>query len=276
MISDIQTTRFIPLRSVKPLYRSALLLLGVLCLSGAPSRGLANSVNEAERVLASSQSASQLAQSRIEAMDEKARARLEETLQHERQAHITVAYNRQLQSLIDDQSASLEALEASIRSVDEMERGLLPLMHDMWISLQAFVEQDSPFLKHERQTRLRQLEQMLKQADLPVAEKYRQLLQAYQIELEYGQQFESYEGLLDDPGSPHKGRQVRFVRLGRLALYYQTLDGRESAIWQPGLRRWDRLEPQINADLTQAIRIARSQSQVELLNLPLPTPPSEK
>lgn len=247
------------------------LMLSVL-LAGTPlATHASNAVSSAQTLGEKSQEASRQSQSRIESMDDEARERLEDTLHNERQTQLTLAYNRQLQVLLDNQNESIQKLQNAISSVDEMERGMLPLLNDMLSELKAFVAQDQPFLTDERQTRLNNLDTLLTRADQSVAEKYRQLLQAYQVELEYSRQLESYTGLLDAPSDGNHGRQVHFIRIGRMAYYYQTLDGQQSALWQPESEAWEVLDPSYNAELNQAIRIARSQSLPELLDLPLPS-----
>ncbi len=56
------------------------------------------------------------------------------------------------------------------------------------------------------------------------AERYRRLLEAYQIELDYGRTMISYKGKLED------GREADFVRVGRVSLLYRTADGEEVGI----------------------------------------------
>ena len=53
-------------------------------------------------------------------------------------------------------------------------------------------------------------------------EQFRLLLEAYQLEQDYGNRIESWRGPLALEGQE---LSVGFLRVGRVALYYQTLDG---------------------------------------------------
>ena len=66
-------------------------------------------------------------------------------------------------------------------------------------------------------------------------------------------------------------RSVEFLRLGRVMLYYQTLDAHESGWWNPQTRSWEVLDGSARRPLTQAIAIARQQQAPAYLQLPVKT-----
>ena len=78
--------------------------------------------------------------------------------------------------------------------------------------------------------RVANLKRLMDDADTPLSEKYRRVMEAYQVEVQYGHTIEAYQGELRDPGS---SRMVEFLRLGRVGLYYLSLDG----------KRWIATEP---------------------------------
>ena len=92
-----------------------------------------------------------------------------------------------------------------------------------------------PFLLEERTNRVDGLQKLMTQADVSISEKYRRIIEAYQIELEYGRTLEAYEGLI---GEGTDARTVDFVRLGRVSLMYQTLDGTETGYWNAEEKKW--------------------------------------
>ena len=73
-------------------------------------------------------------------------------------------------------------------------------------------------------------------ADVTISEKYRRIVEAYQVEMDYGRTIEAYEGeLASEGGDP---RTVQFLRVGRVTLLYQTLDGRETGYWDADRKAW--------------------------------------
>ncbi len=177
------------------------------------------------------------------------------------------AYNSQLEKLITAQQQELNSTEQQLASLEQTELTVLPLLEQMQAGLRRFVEADLPFLQSEREERLQRLDNLLSRADVSLAEKYRQLLNAYQTEVEYGRTLEAYSGeLIGAAGS----REVNFIRLGRTALYYQTRDGQESGIWNAGSGQWDSLPDSQNVAVHKAIQLARQQVVPDLLTLPLP------
>ena len=93
------------------------------------------------------------------------------------------------------------------------------------------------------------------------------MLNAYQIENEYGRTMESYTNELELDGQT---LVVDFLRMGRVALVYQTTDGARSGVWNQEERRWQGLDDSYNNSIRSGIRIARQQAAVDLITLPIP------
>ena len=175
-------------------------------------------------------------------------------------------YNRQLESLIVSQKDEAESLQRQIDDVTLVSRQIMPLMVRMIDTLEKFVALDVPFLPEERSNRLAELRTMMARADVTIAEKYRRLLEAYQIENEYGRTIEAYGGELESGGTT---RTVDFLRVGRNVLLYQTLDGRESGAWDQNERTWVTLSG-YRIPIQQGIRMARRQVPPNLIRVPMP------
>jgi len=137
-------------------------------------------------------------------------------------------YNTQLEKQIANQLKEMESINSSIDQVTVIERQIVPLMLRMIDGLKQFVELDVPFLQEERDERISNLDQLMERADVSVAEKFRKVIEAYQIESEYGRTIEAYRGTIDIAGNQ---REVDFLRIGRVSLMYQTDDSKFSGIW---------------------------------------------
>ena len=142
-------------------------------------------------------------------------------------------------------------------------------MRSMSEALEKFVVLDLPFHHQQRIGAVLQLKQRLQQPQLSVAARFRLLLQAYQLELDYGYTTEAWRDSLQLDGETIS---VEYLRVGRLALYYLGLDGSSSGYWNAGEQQWMKLGPEHNRALGEAMRVAKNQSAPQLLKLPLAPP----
>ncbi|MGY8872858.1 MAG: DUF3450 domain-containing protein [Pseudomonadales bacterium] len=244
-------------------------LFGVLSLLMLASQALqAGQLTNGEVKTTTSHAGAQQSQHRIDNIDAALQEARAEYLDNERMADVTEAYNRQISLLVESQHRELTDLQLQLKSIEETDQAVLPMLNRMLDTLQRFTRIDLPFLPEERSKRLKKLEGLLLRADVSVAEKYRQIVEAYMVEVQYGQTFEAYSGGLDISGNR---RQVSFLRLGRTALYYQTLGGQESGLWLQTEERWKLLTEEQNLALRKAIHIALQQQVPSLIDLPLPS-----
>lgn len=178
-------------------------------------------------------------------------------------------YNQQLEDVVASQKSEVRELESQIADIDNVERKLGPLMSQMIDVLERFVELDVPFLPEERSKRMADLRAMMKRSDVSLSEKYRRLMEAYQVENEYGRTIESYKGTLDAEG---KSRTVEFLRVGRIALVYQTVDMEESGRWDPKSKSWVVLGDEFRRPIRQGIRMANKLTAPDLVKVPVAAP----
>lgn len=179
------------------------------------------------------------------------------------------AYNAQVRKLVQSQQEEMKRIQQQIDSAASVGRELVPLMQRMIDSLAAFVELDVPFLVKERHQRVERLRQMMNRADVADSEKFRRLLEAYQIEVNYGHTIEDYSGELELEG---KKLNVAFLRIGRLALLYITPDEQHLGFWNQQARRFEPLGPEYLDAIKKGLRIARKQTTYDLLRIPVPAP----
>ncbi|MEI6893911.1 MAG: DUF3450 domain-containing protein [Colwellia sp.] len=175
-------------------------------------------------------------------------------------------YNQQMQNQLDNQVAELEQLAESMTQVSVIERQISPLMARMITTLEKFVALDVPFLAEERSKRINDLNDMMNRADIAVSEKFRRVLEAYQIEVDYGRTIEAYSGLIDIDG---QSMDVDFIRIGRVSFVYQTRGGSHLGQWHQQSGQWQALSQDYRLGINKALRIARKQLAPDLIFVPL-------
>jgi hypothetical protein len=176
-------------------------------------------------------------------------------------------YSAQVEKLLRSQEEERASLQKQIDNVTVIGREVVPLMLRMIDTLESFVGLDMPFLPQERRNRVLELRSMMDRADVTISEKYRRIVEAYQIENEYGRTIEAYRGPLERDGA---SRTVDFLRVGRVALLYQTLDGQESGMWDANERRWVGLPGSYRTPVRDGLRMARKQVAPDLVAVPVP------
>lgn len=177
-------------------------------------------------------------------------------------------FNAQLQEQVESQETEIASIERQLADIETTQREVQPLMQQMVDTLARFVELDVPFLLEERTARVQELRDIMPRADVTISEKYRLILEAYQIELEYGRTLSAYEGRL---GTGADARTVEFAQLGRVSLMYRTLDGRETGYWDADQKNWV-VDESYREAVEEAIRVARRDGAPDLLTVPVPAP----
>jgi hypothetical protein len=176
------------------------------------------------------------------------------------------AYNAQLQQLQQNQSDQITSLKGQLNDISITQMRIMPLMLSMADALEKFIVLDLPFQQTIRINGIIQLKQHLRNPALSVPNKYRLVLEAYQIESDYGRTIHAYRDKLK---LGEVDISVQFLRVGRIALYYQSLDGRRSGIWDKNTGNWQLLPNNMNENIKQAVRVASNRVAPELLNLPV-------
>ncbi len=182
-------------------------------------------------------------------------------------------YNQQLERLIGSQDAEIASLARQMDEIESIETGSLPLMIEMIDTMAALVAADAPFLLDEREARVAALRALIDRADVTAGEKFRRIMEAYLVEVDYGRTIEAYRGELVT-GS--EVRTLDFLRIGRVGLYYQTLDGAESGRWNAAGRAFETLGGSARRAIQSGLRIARKQAPPELLQLPVQGPGADR
>jgi hypothetical protein len=175
-------------------------------------------------------------------------------------------YNRLMTAQTDDQQSVLEDIALSMDQVDVINRQIFPLMERMIDGLEQSINIDVPFLLDERTDRIVTLKDIMERSDVSVAEKFRKVMEAYQIEMDYGSSSETYRQSLSVEGSP---RDYNMLRIGRIGLYFQSDDSRITGFWDPDTREYTILGNEYRNEIKEGIRMAKDLIAPELLLLPV-------
>jgi hypothetical protein len=213
-------------------------------------------------------------QAKIDAIVEGAQERLINYRALLKQARGLATYNQQLSTQIAGQQDLILRFDKSVSQVALIERQMSPLVSEMVGALAKFVELDLPFHNSERLERIAFIQDSLAAAEVDVAEKFRQVIEAYQIENEFGRKIDSYQAIIPLEGQQ---REVDILRVGRLVMVCQTKDTTLSARWNEANESWDLLD---NVTYRNAIRggikMAKKQASIDILTLPITAPEAVK
>lgn len=175
-------------------------------------------------------------------------------------------YNAQMRKLIANQESEMDDLNQAMDEVSVIERQITPLMLRMIEGLAQFVEADIPFLLDERRNRVAGLRDMMDRADVAPSEKFRRVMEAYQIEMDFSRSMEAYTAKHNVNGQE---QNVEFLRVGRSVLVFQTRDGKFQSVWNQNRKAWVELDDSYRSSIAKGLRMARKQMAPDLLTLPV-------
>lgn len=244
-------------------FASSTLLACAIVMSPAAS---ATTLSDIFKVAEQMNQTSLRSQAKIDSLTEETRKLLNEYKTVLKEIEGLRVYNRQLEKQISNQEAEMAALTQSIDDVTVIERQITPLMLRMIDGLEQFVANDMPFLSKERDARIDRLREMMDRADVAVSEKFSQVMRAYQIENEYGRTMETYGDTIEIAGTE---RKVDILKVGRVALVYQTPDGSETGMWNKSSKAYEPVGDEYQASIRQGIRMARQQATQDMFSIPV-------
>ncbi len=247
--------------------RNKLLLLAALALPLLSGAQAPDKLDQALKTTIDSNRASAQSQQRIDGIDDSARSMLERYRAATWQAQQLNVYAKQLEQLLGAQDTEKTSLRQQLVEIERTERELTPLMLRMLDSIDKFVSLDLPFLKQERRERIENLKRLMADPEATSAERYRRLLEAYQVEIDYGRSLGVERAQVGSEGS---AREVDVLRVGRASLFYLTLDGEEAGRWDAASKQWQPIDNEWRASIKKGLRIAREITAPDVLHLPMP------
>jgi hypothetical protein len=190
--------------------------------------------------------------------------------QRYRAAEASIAYLTERRRLAADRLGGLEGrvgeLQRRLAESARLQTGLEDTLGVFFARLEAWVASDLPFLPAERHLRLDHLRQELARPEVPPSEKLRRLLEAFQIEAQYGGTAEVYQ---DRVLVGADSLFVDVLRLGRLSLFWRTPDGARAGEYDRAAGAWVDLPGKHHRAIGLAMEMAERRRTVDLVSLPL-------
>tara|TARA_B100001059_G_C17812977_1_gene573399 strand:- start:250 stop:1023 length:774 start_codon:yes stop_codon:yes gene_type:complete len=225
-----------------------------------------NPVTESVAVSTKSIEKSGLTQEQIVKLDETTRILLADYQSTTKEFESLKLYNDQVQKIINSQIEEIENIILKIDELDKTNQRIVPLMLKMIEGLENFILLDLPFLMTERSTRVQNLKNTMDRGDISTSEKFRLITEAYKTELEYGRTIETYrDNILIDGVET----SADFLRVGRIALTYLTVDGNKGGYWDTQASSYMKASSSIRRATGDALKIASKQAPPALIKIPL-------
>ncbi|MDG2088448.1 MAG: DUF3450 domain-containing protein [Arenicellaceae bacterium] len=178
-------------------------------------------------------------------------------------------YNDQLADQIVGQGVAQAEIRDSIVQSGSLAPQVADLLGRMLSALETFITADLPFHMDTRLSSVGQLKALMVDPAASMSDRFRNIMDIYTIETEYGNTYEAYADTITIEGSDV---EVDMLRVGRLALYYQTKDGNVSGMWDRASGAFVDLPGSNNRYIRTAIRVAAKVVAPELMNIPTSAP----
>ena len=215
----------------------------------------------------------QVSQTKIDSMDDDTSLIINEYITVSKQIEGLRVYNAQMRKQIDRQEERLKEIDKTMKEAQVMQRQIPPFTRRMLAGIEKSIELDMPFHLAERKERIAFAKAAIDNPTVSSAEGLRQVLETFNVEMEYGRKLDNYKDTIDIEGQP---REVNVLRVGRLSLVYQSSDGSLTGAWDNKEREWVELDNSYRNPTKKGLRIANRLATVSMLELPIPNPEAVK
>jgi len=243
-------------------------IMAVICLPIFAQENTkdSNLVLDSINLSTSSIEKSGLTQEQIVRLDEQTRILLADYQSTTKEYESLKLYNDQVQKIINSQINEIENIFLKIDELDKTNQRIVPFMLRMIDGLENFIQLDLPFLLNERTSRVDNLKVTMDRGDVSTSEKFRLIIEAYKTELEYGRTIESYR---DNITINNVETSADFLRIGRVALTYLTVDGSKGGYWDTNSSSWEKSTSSIKRSTADALKVASKQAPPALIKIPV-------
>ena len=242
-------------------------LLAAICIGGGASIAVAQSIDPIVEIGKQRTASAKASQAKIDRLADETASLLSDYKTVMKQVDGLKVYNARLERQIANQEKRIRDIDASIAEASVIQRQIPPLVTRMLDGLEQFINLDMPFDLGTRLGNIEAVRANMDRSDVTSAEAFRQVLELYSIELQYGRGIEAYTDTIELGGAE---REVDILRIGRVALVYQSTDGAETGAWNKDSQSWEELSAgDYAAAVRKGVRIAKKQATIELLNMPV-------
>lgn len=208
-------------------------------------------------------------QQRVDALDDEASRLLQEYRAQLKEYELLQKFNKSRSKEVERQLQDIVQLNEDLENVEGLQKAMLPLMEDMLARLEEFVKADAPFLLEERMERIERLKKTMSDSTVSPAQKYRLIVEGYQIENEFGTTMDTYT---ETVSAPEGDILVEFLRVGRSALIYKNDDNSVLRIYDRDKGEFVDLDKSFLEDVRYGIRMAKQQTPPNFLPIPVGAP----
>ena len=181
------------------------------------------------------QKSEQASQTKIDSMDDDTSLIVNEYKTVSKQIEGLRVYNAQMRMQIERQEARLKEIDKTMKEAQVMQRQIPPFTRRMLAGIEKSIELDMPFHLAERKERIAFANAAIDNPTVSPAEGLRQVLETFNVEMEYGRKLDNYKDTIEIEGQQ---REVNVLRVGRLALVYQSSDESLTGAWDNNKDEW--------------------------------------
>jgi len=215
------------------------------------------------------QNSEQVSQTKIDSMDDDTSLIINEYKTVSKQIEGLLVYNAQMRKQIERQEERLKEIDKTMKEAQVMQRQVPPFTRRMLAGIEKSIELDMPFHLAERKERIAFAKAAIDNPTVSPAEGLRQVLETFNVEMEYGRKLDNYKDTIEIEGQQ---REVNVLRVGRLALVYQSSDESLTGAWDNNKDEWVPLDNSYRNPTRKGLRIANKLATVDMLELPIQNP----
>ena len=251
---------------------STFLLIVVSTLLGS-SLALTDQIQPLLDIGEQRQNSEQVSQTKIDLMDDDTSLIVNEYKTVSKQIEGLRVYNAQMRKQIERQEERLKEIDKTMKEAQVMQRQIPPFTRRMLAGIEKSIDLDMPFHLAERKERIAFANAAIDNPTVSPAEGLRQVLETFNVEMEYGRKLDNYKDTIEIEGQQ---REVNVLRVGRLALVYQSSDESLTGAWDNDKDEWVPLDNSYRNPTRKGLKIANRLATVDMLELPIQNPEAVK